>query len=389
MRVGVHVSIAGGLLQAVERAARLGCETMQIFSRSPRGGKAAPIPGALAGAFDRARRAAGIEPLAVHTPYVLNLASPQPAMWAYSAALYAEEYARAAALNAGFLVTHVGSLRGDGEAAGVGRVAEAISRALRCADGPTMVLLENTAGSGQGLGYRFEQLAAIRQAVAEPARVGICLDTAHLFAAGFAIHTADGVEETIAAFDRIVGLEHLRLLHVNDSKAPFASRVDRHWHIGQGAIGLEGFRRLLRHPALAQVPCVLETPKQTEADDRRNLATVRRLLRTGFIHPRGRAGPSCQPRQARGARRTRRRVRERRATPRGAADRPSPWSTRGLRRHRASCGVAPPRSTPGSTPSSSLLAAGPVAFATRLARMYETGSRDGTRDVRLRALVPA
>ena len=234
MRVGVHVSIAGGLLQAVERAARLGCETMQIFSRSPRGGKAAPIPGALAGAFDRARRAAGIEPLAVHTPYVLNLASPQPAMWAYSAALYAEEYARAAALTADFLVTHVGSLRGDDEAAGIGRVAEAISRALRCADGPTMVLLENTAG---------------------------------------------GLQETLAACDRLVGLQHLRLVHLNDAKAPFGSRIDRHWHIGQGEIGRAGFSRFLRHPALAQVPCVLETPKQTEADDRRNLTTVRRLLK--------------------------------------------------------------------------------------------------------------
>ena len=279
MRVGVHVSIAGGLLQAVERAARLGCETMQIFSRSPRGGKAAPIPGALAGAFDRARRAAGIEPLAVHTPYVLNLASPQPAMWTYSAALYAEEYARAAALTADFLVTHVGSLRGDDEAAGIGRVAEAISRALRCADGPTMVLLENTAGAGQGLGYRFEQLAAIRDAVADPARVGVCLDTAHLFAAGYAIHTAGGLQETLAACDRIVGLQHLRLVHLNDAKAPFGSRIDRHWHIGQGEIGRAGFSRFLRHPALAQVPCVLETPKQTEADDRRNLTTVRRLLK--------------------------------------------------------------------------------------------------------------
>ena len=281
MRVGVHVPIAGGLLQAIERATRLGCETMQIFSRSPRGGKAAPIPGELARTFDRARRAAGIEPLAVHTPYVLNLASPQPAMWAYSASLYAEEYARAAALNAGFLVTHVGSLRGDGEAAGVGRVAEAISRALRCTGGPTMVLLENTAGAGQGLGYRFEQLAAIRDAVAEPARVGVCLDTAHLFAAGYAIHTAGGLHETIAAFDRLVGLQHLRLVHLNDSKAPFGSRIDRHWHIGQGEIGLAGFGRLLRHPAFAQMPCVLETPKQTEADDRRNLATVRKLLQHG------------------------------------------------------------------------------------------------------------
>ena len=151
-----------------------------------------------------------------------------------------------------------------------------------------MVLLENSAGSGHGFGDRFEQLAAIRAAVSRPDRVGVCLDTAHLFAAGHPIHTPDGLGQVLEAFDRRVGFTHLRLLHLNDSKKPFGSRVDRHWHIGQGAIGRAAFGRLVRHPALRVVPMILETPKATarpgdstsragEAEDRRNLAVVRRL----------------------------------------------------------------------------------------------------------------
>ena len=263
INLGVHVPIAGGLLEAVARATRLGCTTMQIFSRSPRGGKAPPIPGELAGSFDAERRAAGLEPLAVHGPYIINLASPEQAVWAQSLRLYRVEYARAAALGAQYLVTHVGSHRGQGEAAGLARVAEAVRRTLEGATPTTMILLENTAGSGQGLGYTFEQLAAIREAVPAKARVGVCLDTAHLFAAGYPIHTEEGLEQTLAAFDRAVGLAHLRLIHLNDSKAPFNSRVDRHWHIGEGHIGREAFRRILAHPSWRDVPMILETPKTT------------------------------------------------------------------------------------------------------------------------------
>ena len=288
MRLGVHIPIAGGLLEAVERAKRLGCTTMQIFSRSPRGGTPPALNPELAERFNTARRAAGIEPLAVHGPYIINLASPEAAMWKRSLALYRDEYARASRLRAQYLVTHVGSHRGDGEAAGLARVADAVSRTLegappaRTSGSPgraagVTILLENTAGSGQGLGYRFEQLAAIRDAVAARDRVGICLDTAHLFAAGYAIHTAEGLEETVASFNRLVGLEHLRLIHLNDSKVPFGSRVDRHWHIGQGHIGSDAFRRIIMHPRLRDVPFILETPKTSEEEDRRNLATVRRL----------------------------------------------------------------------------------------------------------------
>ncbi len=278
------MSIAGGFGEAVARAKRLSCATMQIFSRSPRGGTPPKLSQEVIEVFDAQRREAGIEPLAVHGPYIINLASPETAMWKQSVRLYQEEYARVTQLKAQYLVTHVGSHRGEGEAVGIARVSEAINRTLdgappvgRAPTGGAMILLENTAGSGQGLGDQFEHLAAIRDGVRAKARVGVCLDTAHLFAAGFPIHTAGGLEETVAAFDRIVGLVHLKLIHLNDSKVPFDSRVDRHWHIGQGHIGLEAFRRIVNHPALKALPFILETPKSTERDDMRNLATVRKL----------------------------------------------------------------------------------------------------------------
>lgn len=277
MRLGVHISIAGGLLEAVARAQRLSCTTMQIFSRSPRGGPAPALSSAQAGAFDRARRNAGLEPLAVHGPYIINLASPEPAMWQQSLRLYREEYARCAALGAQYLVTHVGSPRGDAEAPAIARVADAVSQTLDSCASDVMILLENTAGSGQGLGCRFEELARIRAQVRDPQRVGVCLDTAHCFAAGYPIHTEEGLQRTLDEFDQTVGLTHLKLVHLNDSKVPFDARVDRHWHIGEGQIGTDAFRRIVTHASLSHLPFVLETPKSSEADDRRNLATVRQL----------------------------------------------------------------------------------------------------------------
>ncbi len=276
MRLGVHVSIAGGLQAALERAKRLDCTTMQIFSRSPRGGPAPALPRAVLQAFARERRAADITPLAVHCPYIINLASSKPAVWRFSVALYQQEVRRCVQLGAQYLVTHVGSHGGDGEDVGIKRVIDALNRTLEEAlDGSVMLLLENTAGSGQGLGSTFEQLAAMRQGVKKPEAVGICLDTAHLFASGFAIHTEEGLDETLARFDRVIGWEHVKLVHLNDSKVDFNSRVDRHWHIGEGKIGLEAMRRIVTHPRLREVPLILETPKKTEGDDPRNLATVR------------------------------------------------------------------------------------------------------------------
>jgi len=263
---------------------------MQIFSRSPRGGPVPTYSPAVIREFTQARQACGITPLAIHGPYFINLASPDARMWEQSVRLYQEEYRRACRLQAQYLVTHVGSHRGEGDDVGIRQVARALNRTLQRTAGRVMILLENTAGAGMGLGDRFEQLAAIRRAIGMRAkrRVGICLDTAHLFAAGFPIHTAEGLDETLAQFDRTVGLSHLKLIHLNDSKTPFHSRVDRHWHIGQGCIGRAAFGRLVNHATLRAVPWILETPKKTarpssredragEGADRRNLAAVRRL----------------------------------------------------------------------------------------------------------------
>lgn len=285
MKLGVHVPIAGGFDKALAWAQQIGCTTMQLFSRSPRGGSSTALPAAAIAEFDALRRRAGIDPLAVHGPYIINLASPEPAMWKRSAALYRDEYARTLQLGAQYLVTHVGSHKGHGVDEGIARVAEALNRALEGQAGGAMILLENTAGAGQGIGDQFEQLAAIRAGVDDRARVGICLDTAHLFAAGHPIHTQEGLRSTLEAFDRAVGLERLKLIHLNDSKAPFGARVDRHWHIGRGHIGLEAFGRIVNHPALAEVPMILETPKSSPREDARNLATVRKLVKSQARQP--------------------------------------------------------------------------------------------------------
>ena len=189
MRLGVHVSIAGGLLESVACAKRLSCTTMQIFSRSPRGGAAPSLSRAQARRFDTQRREAGIAPLAIHSPYIINLASPERLVWNRSVALFRSEYARAVQLKAEYLVTHVGSHKGRGEAVGIERITRALNITLNSRTPTVMILLENAAGAGQGLGDQFEQLAAIRQGVRRRTHVGICLDTAHLFAAGHPIHT--------------------------------------------------------------------------------------------------------------------------------------------------------------------------------------------------------
>jgi len=296
MRIGVHVSIAGGLLEALGRAKRLSCGTMQIFSRSPRGGPAPKLPAETLKAFDEQRLAADVAPLIVHGPYIINLASLDRVVFGRSLALYQEEYQRCRLLQASCLVTHVGSHKGEGEEAGIRRVAEAVNRTLEAAppaganaaDQDVLIALENTAGSGQGLGYSFEQLAAMRDLADDQRRVGFCLDTAHLFASGFPIHTPEGLEQTIAAADRILGLEHVKVIHLNDSKSAFNSRVDRHWHIGDGQIGLEAIGRIVTHPRLQHLLFILETPKDSDEDDVRNLGTVRRLCEAGGPSPKGR-----------------------------------------------------------------------------------------------------
>jgi deoxyribonuclease-4 len=215
----------------------------------------------------------------VHTAYLLNLAAPDPDIHARSADALLKSAARAAEIGAQFVVTHLGSHKGEGYEGGISRICEAVQSSLPTSRDPRgpIILLENSAGAGNTIGSRFEHLADILACLGTAAdRVGICLDTCHLFAAGYNVSTAEGLEATLAEMDRLVGISRLRLLHLNDTRSALGSHLDRHWHIGQGRIGLDAFRRILRHSALSHLPGILETPME-DGWDAINLAALRAL----------------------------------------------------------------------------------------------------------------
>lgn len=304
VRIGIHTSIASGFAGSLESASKLGCNALQVFSASPRmwprvGARIAEVDAAQ---FRAKRAELGIGPLVIHANYLINLATSDPVMRVRSIQAYHDEIVRAVALGADYLVVHPGSCCGKTSGAGktlaqgIRDVAQALRQAARgvrlCAafgdfrDCRLRLLLENTSGMGMAIGSRFEELKAVMDAAPE-LPLGICLDTAHAFHAGYEIHTEAGLAQTIAALDRTVGLGRVAVLHVNDSKTPFASRVDRHEHIGRGHFGkgksgLEAFRRILNHPSLSAREAggrpgrafLLETPIDAPGDDRRN---VRRL----------------------------------------------------------------------------------------------------------------
>jgi len=284
-RIGIHTSIAGDIAGALDTAAKLGCNALQIFSASPRmwprGG--ARIAEADAARF-RARRAElKLGPLVIHDNYLINLASPDRVMRTRSIQAFRDELLRAIALGANFLVAHPGSAQGSTVAQAIADIADGMQQAARGVKfGALRILIENTAGMGAAVGARLEELRAILDAT-YGLPMGVCLDTAHLFEAGYDITTADGLEATLQTVERTAGLRNVFVLHVNDSKTPFGSRVDRHDHIGKGKIGLDGLRRVLNHPKLSANGArggrcgrafLLETPIDAPGDDRRN---VRRL----------------------------------------------------------------------------------------------------------------
>lgn len=268
--------------KAVERAVALGAETFQIFTVSPRLWNDGPLdPGAVR-RFRAARERTDLRPLAVHNNYLVNLASADRSLRERSIAAFRAEIQRATAIGADYLVTHPGNCRGQSPEAGIRTVANSLVRAARGLKPKVLtLLLENTAGAGASLGGRFEELASIRELVAGRLEMplGFCLDTAHCLAAGYDLATAAGLRRTAQRIAGVLGWETIRLIHVNDSKAPLGSRRDRHEHIGRGAIGLDGFRRLLRHSRLRQLPFILETPRDSDADDRRNLQILKDLCR--------------------------------------------------------------------------------------------------------------
>jgi len=276
--VGCHVSIAGSIDLAVGRARELGCDTFQIFSRNPRGWKAKDLDQGTADAFRTAVSASGLGPVVDHMPYLPNPASPDDEIYDKSVAALTGELRRCDLLGIPYLVTHLGHHRGAGTEAGQERVVAAINRALTDAgEDDVMLLLENTAGEKNSVGSTFADLSRIMDGIDAVEKIGICFDTCHAFAAGYDLRTAEGIEVAFGEVDDLIGLRHLRVVHLNDSKGDLGGGLDRHEHVGLGSIGEEGFWNILRHPGVRSLPLICETPVDERRDDVGNIAKVREL----------------------------------------------------------------------------------------------------------------
>ena len=285
------MSIAGGLPRAVERARAAHCDTLQVFTKSSGQWRARPLPDAEVAEFRRLSEKLDVRPVIAHASYLINLASPDDTLRQRSSAALGEELDRAEALGLLGVVLHPGSYTTTSEEEGLARIADGIVGVLaERLEQRTMLLLEHTAGQGTNLGHTFEQLGTIITEVERAetaARIGVCLDTCHLLAAGYDLGSDTGYADTMRQLDEYVGLDRLRALHLNDSKTPRGSRVDRHTHIGSGHVGLSAFRRLLTDPRLEDLPMVLETPKtrsgktagiEPDPMDLENLKTLRTLM---------------------------------------------------------------------------------------------------------------
>jgi len=265
MLLGAHVPTSGGVAMAPGNGRSIEATAIQIFTRSQRQWKAKPMSRQESGAFRRALGGSGVKAVLSHASYLINLSSVVPQFLALSRKTLAEELRRCHALGIPHAVVHPGAHMGAGDKHGLAAVARSLDDVLRRTRGSSAgPLLEVTAGQGSCLGHRFEQVAEILARVKDPRRVGVCLDTCHLFAAGYDITTESGYEQTLERFDKVVGLRKLKAIHLNDSQKPLGSRVDRHAHIGEGFLGLATFARFLNDPRLARVPMVVETPGPIE-----------------------------------------------------------------------------------------------------------------------------
>lgn len=265
--LGAHMSIAGGLPLACERGRDAGCDVIQMFVKNQRQWKGPKLEDEEVAEFRVAKKAHGIKTAFAHDTYLINMASPDKALWEKSVDAFVDELERCEALGLAFLVTHPGSPGEAGEALGIAHMAKGLNAAHKRTKGYAVrILLETTAGQGATVGRTFEQMRAILDGVKDPDRIGFCLDTCHVFAAGYDISTREGYERTMDAFDRAVGLKRIEAFHVNDSKKGLGCRVDRHENLGKGAIGLEAFRCLMTDPRFREVPKVIETPKEDGMD---------------------------------------------------------------------------------------------------------------------------
>lgn len=281
MLFGAHESIAGGIFNAIERGKKATCDTIQMFNKSNNQWRARKLDPNEIDKFFEAIETTGVTVALSHTSYLINIASPDDALGEKSRLSLLEEMERCNLLKIPNLVMHPGSHVGSGQETGMARIVENINRMFdELDDNQVTLLLETTAGQGSNLGYRFEQLAQMIDGVENKDHMGVCLDTCHIFAAGYPLTDPREYKETIRQFDDVVGLDLLKVIHMNDSKKEFDSRKDRHEHIGKGFIGLEGFRNIVNDRRLKNVPMILETPKGDDlAEDIENLAVLRGLVK--------------------------------------------------------------------------------------------------------------
>lgn len=280
MLFGSHVSAAGGVEKTPERAAEVGCEVFQFFSRSPQGGPPSQLTPALVKAFKGNCKQFSQAESYIHAPYYINFASPKPSTRYGSSSVIRQELERGSELGVTYLMTHLGSSREVGDKQGMEYLVEGLVRVLDGYVGTTQFLLENSAGAGKVIGDTFEELAEMIEKTEKKnkkfkGKIGICLDTCHAFTSGYDLRDRAGVAKTLSAFDTAIGLERLKLIHCNDSMAGFGEHKDRHEHLGKGKIGLRGFEALVKDKRLKHVNFVLETPKDTPQDDPRNLKILK------------------------------------------------------------------------------------------------------------------
>ena len=277
-RIGFHAPISGGLHNALLLSRELNCQTVQIFSRNPRGWKAKLLSDEEVKLFRRIRRQTKISPVVIHANYLINLAAADPIMLQKSRESFREELERGILLGADYLVVHPGSARGACEADGIRTCSESLKAAARGLNlGKLQILLENTAGQGECIGHRFEHLRELMDRCPELS-LAVCFDTAHAFTAGYDLREQDGLEALIERIQKTVKTSKIRAVHFNDSRVEYNSRVDRHWHIGEGHIGTEALRRVARHPKLTQAAFILETPYVDPRVDVQNLNKLRSFL---------------------------------------------------------------------------------------------------------------
>jgi deoxyribonuclease-4 len=277
VRLGLHVSVAGGLFKAVDRAQEKGCDAFQIFTSNPRAWRSKLISANCIERFLSRLRESELSPAVAHMPYLPNLASPRDDVHARSVQALTLELMRCQTLRIPYLVTHLGSHLGEGRELGLERIVRALDTALSLAKNDVVILMENSAGTRNSMGGSFSEIASLLETLHAGRRLGVCLDTCHLFAAGYDLRTSSALEKTLGQFQDYIDLERLKLIHLNDCRGFIGSHLDRHEHIGLGHIGESGFKAILSHPALLRTPMILETPEDSRRDDRGNLDAARSL----------------------------------------------------------------------------------------------------------------